>query len=171
MFLGLRFSCMGRCWVLDWECWELIFYVLLIDLTPPTHTTHTYIHIFGASFSVALGVVTSADVCVCSCRGRSQTIRHVCSVCASHFSISSFEVANHWVYRMYSSHSTASPLHSAQTLEQRNTRVELRLLPLPLRNLPYVVNTKQSKFASVTNVPRRFLRTYTTWYTTVITTH
>lgn len=55
-----------------------------------------------------------------------------------------------------------SPLHSAQTLEQRNTRVELRLLPLPLRNLPYVVNTKQNKFASVTNVPRRFIRTYTT---------
>lgn len=102
MFLRLRFSCMGRCWVLDWECWELIFYVLSLDLLPPTHTTHTYTHIFGASFSVALGVVTSADVCVCSCRGRSQTIRRVCSLCASHFSISSFETCINNVFAVFS---------------------------------------------------------------------
>ena len=94
---------------------NLFFMCCWFDTLPPTHTTHTYTHIFGASFSVALGVVTSADVCVCSCRGRSQTIRHVCSLCASHFSISSFEVANHWVYRMYSSHSTAKK-HNASLI-------------------------------------------------------
>lgn len=53
-----------------------------------THTHNTHIHtIFGASFSVALGVVTSAEVCVCSCRGRSQTIRRVCSLSLRVFDI------------------------------------------------------------------------------------
>ena len=61
--------------------------MFLIDTLPPTHTTHTYTHKYGASFSVTLGVVTSADVCVCSCRGRKQTIRRVCSISLRIFDI------------------------------------------------------------------------------------
>lgn len=61
--------------------------ILSFDLAPPTHTTHTYTHKYGASFSVTLGVVTSAEVCVCSCRGRSQTIRRVCSLSLRVFDI------------------------------------------------------------------------------------
>ena len=38
--------------------------VLSIDLTPPTHTTHTYTHIFGASFSVTWGGYKVQSVCV-----------------------------------------------------------------------------------------------------------
>lgn len=34
-------------------------------IAPPTHNTHKHIHIFGASLSVTLGVVTSwSSVCV-----------------------------------------------------------------------------------------------------------
>ena len=80
--LGLLFSRMG---VLLGTRWKRS--IPSFDLLPPTHTTHTYTPVFGASFSVALGVVTSADVCVCSCRGRSQTIRRVCSISLRIFDI------------------------------------------------------------------------------------
>lgn len=114
-----------------------------IDLLPPTHTTHTYTLYFGASFSLPWGWYNVGQVCVCSCRGRSQTIRRVCSVCASHFSISSFETRINNVFAVFSV----------------LICIAFGLTPLPLRNLPYVVNTKfRDKLStSVTNVPRRFM--------------
>ena len=49
------FRAWGSCWELLGARWERSMFS--IDLTPPTHTTHTYTLYFGASFSVALGVV------------------------------------------------------------------------------------------------------------------
>lgn len=59
--LGLLFSCLGVVLGTRWEN-----NVSSILLAPPTHTTHTYTHKYGASFSVTLGVVIHVVKCVCA---------------------------------------------------------------------------------------------------------
>ena len=85
-FGGGVFLPWGYCWVLVWECVGKIM-LSSIDLTPPTHNTHKHIHIFGASLSVTLGVVTSwSSVCVLLQRAFTSD-KPACSICLRLFDI------------------------------------------------------------------------------------
>lgn len=88
---GGVFFVWGSCWECVWEG-EKICALLL--LAPPTHTTHTYTHIFWCVVFRALGVVTHLVKCVCSCRGRSQNDKACFVQYAFGFSILKFWVVN-----------------------------------------------------------------------------
>lgn len=158
---GLLFSRMG---VLLGTRWERSMFSF--DTLPPTHTTHTYTHKYGASFSVTLGVVTSADVCVLL--QRAFTNDKACLFkYAFGFSISSFELRINNVFAVFS---VVICLCLRQYAPLKHSSNVILVLSSALCHCPCVTCPTQSTLRfdekrvspSVTNVPRRFIRTYTT---------
>ena len=71
------------------SCWGLVgkeVFLRLDDRHPHTQHTHTHINMVRR-FPLPWGWYNVHQVCVCSCRGRSQTIRRVCSVSLRVFDI------------------------------------------------------------------------------------
>ena len=71
------------------SCWGLVGKEVFLRLTyyhPHTQHTHTH-YILVRRFPLPWGWYNVHQVCVCSCRGRSQTIRRVCSVSLRVFDI------------------------------------------------------------------------------------
>ena len=77
------------CFLVWGSCWELVGKEVCCRLTyyhPHTQHTHTHINMVRR-FPLPWGWYNVHQVCVCSCRGRSQTIRRVCSVSLRVFDI------------------------------------------------------------------------------------
>nr|DAL45575.1 MAG TPA_asm: hypothetical protein [Caudoviricetes sp.] len=77
------------CFLVWGSCWELVGKGVCFRSThyhPHTQHTHTHINMVRR-FPLPWGWYNVGQVCVCSCRGRSQTIRRVCSLCLRLFDI------------------------------------------------------------------------------------